>query len=175
MIIEVAVAKAKAALSVDTDKIPEEVLIEIYALGLRELIGKRGMANLTKAEYPDADELAEEALKVAEQNLKNVYANEIRKTASKATKATAKGADKEIGAEARREAMLAVKDALKRKKHKVSLIASSEITRLTNNLLASEVPGKEIWARAKATVEARKAKAAEGTEIVFDIGEVKED
>lgn len=171
MLLDIAVVKAKQTVQFDTGDIPDDLIPEIYALGLKQLIN-RGMTDVTAKEIPDKEELQAAAMEVALKNIEKIKAGEIRRTAG--TKAASKGETKEVQAEARKEAQLAVKSALKKKGHKVSLIASKEITRLTNDLLKSE-QGKEIWERAKAVVEARKAKAAEQPEIGIDLTGVKED
>ena len=171
MQLDIVVVKGKQTLTIDTDKLPDDIVPEIYALGLKQLLN-RGMSEVTAAVIPDKDELIAEAMAVAEINLQNIYEGKIRRTAG--TKASKTGETKEVQAEARKEAQLAVKDAIKAAGKKVSLVASKEITRVTNDLLKSE-EGKEIWERAKAVIEARKAKKAEQPALKIDLSGVKED
>jgi hypothetical protein len=171
MQLDIVVVKGKQTLTIDTDKLPDDIVPEIYALGLKQLLN-RGMSEVTKANIPDKEELEAEAMAVAAQNLQNIYDGKIRRTAG--TKASSKGETKEVQAEARKEAQLAVKDAIKAAGKKVSLVASKEITRLTNDLLKSE-EGKEIWERAKAVIEARKAKKAEQPALSINLAGLRED
>jgi hypothetical protein len=165
-ILQVPIVKAKTTLDMDTDKLPDEVYREFMVSGGKNVLG-RGMSKVTKANYPDPEELKAAALAIAQDNLEKCYAGEIRITgASKATKKVA-GA---VMVEARRLARNIVKDALKAAGHKVSHIEARSITALANEYLDSE-EGAGTIEEAKTNLEAREAKVSAKPKI--DLSKVK--
>lgn len=150
--MEIKVIKGRGSLKVDLEKIPPEVVAEIWAQGLITILN-RGMSKIVgqDTEKNPNPEKREKAMEIANKNLEKLYAGEVRKT-SGVKQAKAGG---EIMTEARRLAKLEVKAALKEQGVKVSYVASSEITRLSNELLNSD-EGKPLIEIATKTVEARK-------------------
>lgn len=142
----VPVVKAKEAMQVNTGKLPEHVYRAVLDLGLKALLN-RGMTKITKEAFPDPEELKAEALKVAKQNLENMYAGKIRMVGGAKS-------DKVPGVvmtEARRIARTLVKEEMKRLHIKVSHVEAKEITKLANQLIA-----QEPWIIAQATEEIEK-------------------
>lgn len=142
----VPVVKAKQPLEVSTGKLPENVYRAALDLGLKALLN-RGMTKITKEAYPDPEELKAEALKVAKQNLENMYAGKVRIVGgSKSDKVPGV-----VMTEARRIARTLVKEEMKRLQIKVSHVEAKEITKLANQLIA-----QEPWIIAQATEEVEK-------------------
>lgn len=161
--MNITVVKAKAEIAVDLDKLPEEMVQEVWFLGLKALLN-RGMTEVTGTDSP---EKRKDAMDAAKANLQKLYEGKMRRTSGQKS---AKGQG-EVMTEARRIAKIEVKAALKEQGHKVSYIPASEITRLANEYLATD-DGKELIAQAKAAVEARNAK--KGARKI-DVKSVKED
>lgn len=151
MQVQVAVTKARATVAIETDDIPEDVYKEALILGLKTLVN-RGTTKITKAYYPDADELKAAAMATAERQVELIRTGKIRFVAGKVKRAS--GA---VMTEARRLAKLMVKAAMKEQGLKISHYASSEITKAANELLNTE-EGKEILKVAESNVAERSAK-----------------
>jgi hypothetical protein len=166
--MQIPVVKAKADIAVDLDKLPDEMVQEIWFLGLKAMLN-RGMTELTGIDTPSHPNLQKrkDAMDVAAANLERLYKGEMRKTSGQKS---AKGQG-EVMTEARRLAKIEVKAALKEAGHKVSYIPASEITRLANEYLATD-DGKEVISLAKEAVEKRNAKKGERK---IKVDSVKED
>jgi hypothetical protein len=149
--MQIPIVKGKTELTVDLDKLPDEMVQEVWFLGLKALLN-RGMTEVTGNDSPDK---RESAMVVANENLTKLYEGKMRRT-SGAKSAKGQG---EVMTEARRLAKIEVKAALKEAGHKTSYIPMSEITRLANEYLATD-DGKEIIEQAKEAVEKRLAKKA---------------
>lgn len=150
--LQVPVVKSKGGfIAVDLDKIPEDVVKEIWMQGLKTLVN-RGMTKITTTglEGKELDKAKADAMAKASENLEAIYTSKIRFTGGKKKQATG-----EIMTEARRLAKALVKDAMKRDGIKVSTVEAKEITRLANELLDDD---PSIIESAKANVEARKQK-----------------
>lgn len=147
--MQIPIVKAKGDIAVDLDKLPDEMVQEIWFLGLKAMLN-RGMTEVTGKDSP---EKRKDAMDAATENLQKLYEGKMRRTSGQKS---AKGQG-EVMTEARRLAKIEVKAALKDAGHKVSYIPASEITRLANEYLATE-DGKEIIALAKEAVEKRNAK-----------------
>lgn len=147
--MQIPIVKAKGDIAVDLDKLPDEMVQEIWFLGLKAMLN-RGMTEVTGKDSP---EKRKDAMDAAAANLQKLYEGKMRRTSGQKS---AKGQG-EVMTEARRLAKIEVKAALKDAGHKVSYIPASEITRLANEYLATE-DGKEIISLAKEAVEKRNAK-----------------
>ncbi len=147
--MQIPIVKAKGDIAVDLDKLPDEMVQEIWFLGLKAMLN-RGMTEVTGTDSPAK---RKDAMDAAAANLQKLYEGKMRRTSGQKS-AEGQG---EVMTEARRLAKIEVKAALKDAGHKVSYIPASEITRLANEYLATE-DGKEIIALAKDAVEKRNAK-----------------
>lgn len=143
--LNISITKAKTTIAVDVDKLPDEVLREVYIQGLKVLLN-RGASKITAAAIPDAEELKAKALEVANEQLELVMSGKIKFTGGKAKKASGK-----VMTEARRIAKALVKDELKRQGHKISHFEASDITKAANALLETD-QGKDILAQAEANL-----------------------
>jgi acetylornithine deacetylase/succinyl-diaminopimelate desuccinylase-like protein len=161
--MQIPVVKAKADIAVDLDKLPDEMVQEIWFLGLKAMLN-RGMTEVTGTDTPQK---RKDAMDAAAANLERLYEGKMRRTSGQKS---AKGQG-EVMTEARRLAKIEVKAALKEAGHKVSYIPASEITRLANEYLATD-DGKEVIALAKEAVEKRNAKKGERK---IKVDSVKED
>jgi|HubBroStandDraft_6_1064221.scaffolds.fasta_scaffold00175_48 hypothetical protein len=161
--MQIPVVKAKADIAVDLDKLPDEMVQEIWFLGLKAMLN-RGMTEVTGTDTPQK---RKDAMDAAAANLERLYEGKMRRTSGQKS---AKGQG-EVMTEARRLAKIEVKAALKDAGHKVSYIPASEITRLANEYLATD-DGKEVIALAKDAVEKRNAKKGERK---IKVDSVKED
>ena len=160
---DIPVPKAKTNLKGWTGKLPEHVYREIVAQGWKVVLN-RGMTKITKEAYPDPEELRAKALEVAEANLAAMYAGKIRITGSKTESGKV---PREVMTEARRIARSLVKETLKAAGRKVSYVASAEITKAANALIATEA---WILEQAYKEVEDRSAKR-----VKIDIESIPED
>lgn len=147
--LNIPIVKGKTTLEVDLDKLPEDVLKEVYMQGLKVLLN-RGTSKITKTTYPVAEELVAAAMEKANEQLELVYTSKIKFTGGKAKKAS--GA---VMTEARRIARNLVKDAMKANGIKVSHVEASEITKAANALLEAD---PSIVETAKANLEERSKK-----------------
>lgn len=161
--LNIPVTKAKGTLAVDTDKLSDEVLAEIYLQGLKVLLN-RGASKVTASTIPDEEARKTEAMAIAEKQLEAVYAGTIKFTGGKAKKAS--GA---VMTEARRLAKALIKDDLKRRGFKVSHFEASDITKAANALLDTD-QGKEIIAQAEANI-AERSKTPLGIDVSTLISE----
>lgn len=162
-VMNVPVTKAKAMIEVDTDKLSDDVLREIYLQGLKVLLN-RGASKITAATIADEDTRKSEAMLAAEKQLEAIYAGTIKFTGGKAKKAS--GA---VMTEARRIAKALIKDDLKARGFKISHYEASDITKAANVLLDSD-QGKEIIAQAEANLQER-SKTPVGIDVSAIISE----
>lgn len=146
MILSIPCTKSKGFVSIDTDKLTDAVLVEVYLQGLK-VLANRGQSKITKVTYPNEDEMKAAAQAKAEANVTDIYEGKIKFTGGKAKKAS--GA---VMTEARRLAKNVVKDHLKQEGYKISHIEAKEITRLANELLDSDPSYVE---QAKVNIEER--------------------
>jgi hypothetical protein len=159
-VFEVHVVKAGQSITVDTDPMSDDVLREIYGHGLKVLVN-RGTTKITKETYPDDTQRAAEAMRVAHEQVDNLLAGKVKKTAER----KAKGAgDGKVMTEARRIARNIIKDIMKAQGLKVSQYDASEITKAANAYLEKN---PEVVEEAKASLE-RHAKPAQ-SDLPVDI------
>lgn len=130
--LSIPVTKGKANVEFDTDALPDAVYQEALRLGLKEL-ANRGMSKVTKAAYPNEDEMKAKAMEVAATNVENIVAGKIKFTGQKASKVS--GA---VKTEAMRLARNLVKDAIKANGGKISHYEASEITKAAKELLEAD-------------------------------------
>jgi hypothetical protein len=147
-VLRVPVTKAKGGfVEINTAELPDDVYAEALALGVKELANRK-MSKITKAQYPDADELKAAALAQAQKNVEDIKAGKI-KFAGKSSATKVSGAEK---TEAMRIARNLIKDTLKREKIKISHVKASEITAAAKVLLEQD---PKIMEQAKANLAAR--------------------
>jgi hypothetical protein len=130
--LSIPVTKGKANVEFDTDALPDAVYQEALRLGLKEL-ANRGMSKVTKAAYPNEEEMKAKAMEVAKANVENIVAGKIKFTGQKASKVS--GA---VKTEAMRLARNLVKDAIKASGGKISHYEASEITKAAKELLEAD-------------------------------------
>lgn len=150
-LFKVPVVKGKDTIEVDTDQLPDAVFQEVVIQGLKALMN-RGTTKITKATYPNADELKTAAMEKAKEQWANMVAGKIRATGAKSDKTS--GA---VMTEASRIARNLVKDEMKRQKIKISMVDAKDITAKANELIAA-IP--DIVEQAKANLAERDTKAA---------------
>jgi hypothetical protein len=127
------VTKAKQALGLETDDLPEHVYIAFMREGAKHYLN-RGMSKITKKEYPNPEELKAAALEQGQKNMEAILAGNIRIVGqAKASKVS--GA---VMTEARRLARNLVKDEIKRAGLKVSHFEAKEITKAANAILEND-------------------------------------
>lgn len=162
MSLQVPITKAKGGFIVieDLDTVDERVFAEAVFLGFKVLLN-RGASKVTAANIPDEEARKAEAMEIAQKQLELVMSGKIKFSGGKAKKAS--GA---VMVEARRQAKLLIKQAIKDAGLKISHYAAKDITATANDLLASD-QGKEIIAEATRVV-AERAK----TPVAIDIKSV---
>ena len=137
----------------DGGDITEEVMHEVILQGLKVILN-RGMTKITGETYPDEKERQEAAMKKAKQTFEEMKRNEIR-FMGKRPKKEVTG---EVMTEAMKMARAFVRQKMKDAGIKISHVPAKEITKVAKDLVAEN---PELIEKAKATVEARKEKAAE--------------
>lgn len=134
-IVKVPVSKTGTTLDVDIDAIPANAFSIIVMEGLKAVLAKK-MSKITVAKL-EGEELAAAqaaALKIAEANLADVMADNI-KSGRSAKKSTVKGV---VMTEARRLAKAVVKDQIRASGQKISHFKASEITEAANALIEAD-------------------------------------
>lgn len=130
-----------------------DVMAEIILQGLKVILNRK-MTKITSESYPKEEERKAAAMKVAMQNFEDMKAGEIR-FAGKRPKKEISG---EVMTEAMKVARAYVRQKMKDEGIKVTHVPAKEITKVAKDLVADN---PELIEQAKATVEARKAKAKE--------------
>lgn len=162
-ILTIPITKAKKNVSIDTDKLPEDVYAAALAEGLKVLCNKN-MSKITVKDL-EGDELAaaqEAAYAKGMENLQNLMEGNLKKR-----KAAGKES-REVTTEARRLAREAVKAAFREAGKKISGIKASVITAAADELIAEDTSyvekARENVAKMK-TRESLVAKPKEGTSL----------
>ena len=159
--LKIPVTKAgNQTLEVDTDKLPEEAYRIALEEGLKVLLNK-GMSKITTKGL-EGDDLAKAkaaALDKGRENLEAVMANKIKRGRAAAKDASGNKVPGVVMTEARRLAKEVVKNELRAADIKISHVEASEITRIANEILASEA-GPALIEQAKTNIEARSAKVS---------------
>lgn len=151
-ILQVPITKAKGAfVEIDTDALPQDVFTEAVLQGLK-VLANRGTSKITKAAYPNADELKAAAIEKAEEQKTAMLEGKIKLTGQK----KAGGVTGAVRTEAMRLARQLVKDEMKRAGIKISHVEASEITKAAKELLEA-MP--DLIEQAKATIAARQQEA----------------
>ena len=148
-LVNVPITKGKTTIAVAIEEIPADVWAEVILQGLKVLLN-RGTSKVTKETYPKANELADKAVEVANEQLTLCMTSKIKFTGGK-KKTTATGV---VMTEARRLAKALVKDELKRAGIKISHVEASEITKAANTYLET-AKGAELIEQAKVNLAAR--------------------
>jgi len=160
-VIKIAVSKGGDDLEVDTEKLPTEVYEACFIAGVKEYLNKR-MTKVTKKDMPNEEERKAQAMSIAAENLKNMYAGNIpvgRKRASGKIPAR-------VRAEALRISKRMIKDAMKAEKIKVSYVNPKEITAAANELLDNDPDILKLAQENIAAADAAATKTVEkGTSI----------
>lgn len=148
--LQIPITKAKGKfVEIDTDQIPQDVFTEAVLQGLK-VLANRGTSKITKAAYPDADELSAAAVEKANEQVELIMTSKIKFTGQKKSA----GISGAVRTEAMRLAKALVKDELKRAGYKISHIEASEITKVAKEYLEAS---PELFEQAKANIEARAA------------------
>lgn len=148
--LQVPITKAKGQfITIDVDALPPEVFTEAVLQGLK-VLANRGTSKITKAAYPNAEELLAAAVAKANEQLELMLSGKIKFTGQK----KASGVSGAVRTEAMRLARNLVKDEMKRQGIKISHVEASEITKAAKELLEA-MP--ELVETAKANIEARNA------------------
>lgn len=145
---QVLVTKAKETVEVNIIDLPEAVMREIIAQGLKVLVN-RGTSKITKANISDETVLKKEAMLKAQEQVENLKAGKIK--LSGVAKAKASGA---IMTEALRLARNIYKGALKREGYRIGDWTAKEISDEARKLLADPEVGPDIIAEATANIAA---------------------
>lgn len=144
---------------VDLARLPDRIYKAVIVHGLQKLINRKSKSDKTDVMDP---------MPRAEANLAAMYANTFKIVGSKADAGSSK-ASGPVMVEARRLAKLAVKAEMKAQKIKVSHVASSEITRLANELIEADASFiKTAEANLRAAEEAVASKATSKLVIHVD-------
>ena len=153
--MQIKVTKAKANIAVDFEKLPQEVYEALLAAGAEVYLGKK-MTKITAKDISDETARKAEAMRIAQDNLEQLYAGNLAHfgRAKKAAKVSGK-----VNTEAMRIARQMVKDAMKEEGIKVSHVDAKEITALAKEVIASEA-GAGIIAQAEANLAAAEEKKA---------------
>ena len=155
--LQIPITKAKGQfVSIDTDAIPQDVFTEAVLQGLK-VLANRGTSKVTKAAYPNAEELTAAAIAKANEQVELIMSSKIKFTGQK----KAAGVSGAVRTEAMRLARNLVKDEMKRAGIKISHVEASEITGAAKELLEA-MP--DLIETAKANLEAR-SKVAVGEKI----------
>lgn len=170
-ILAIPITKAKKNVSIDTDKLPEDVYAAALAEGLKALCNKN-MSKITVKDLEGDDLIAAQEAAYAKgmENLQNLMEGNLkrRKAAGKESR--------EVTTEARRLAREAVKAAFREAGKKISGIKASVITAAADELIAEDASyvekARENVAKMK-TRESLVAKPKEGTSLAALISEAE--
>lgn len=155
--LPVPITKGKGTVEIDPALLPDSVYRYAMIQGLK-VLANRGMTKITKGGYASEDEYHAAAMAKAAENVEAIMAGKIRMVGVTADKTSGK-----VMTEALRIARAMIKDQLKAKKVKVSLIAASEITKAAKALVAQS---PDILDKAKAAIADREAEASKVANLV---------
>lgn len=120
--IDVALVKAKGKMiQVDSEKIPQEMFEYIFALGLREIVAKRGRSKYKANDFANDEGLD---IRIAEEQISDIYEGKVKRVGVKSTK-TGKRTPEMV--EARRLCLIAAKQAIKDAGLKISHYPPAQI------------------------------------------------
>lgn len=153
--LNIPITKGGASIEVDTDNMPESMYLMAMQEGLKVMLNKRmSKVTVAKLEGVKLAEAREAAMVIARKNYDEVMAGTMKG-------GRAAGAAKISGVvmtEARRLAKEVVKNEIRAAGLKVSHVEASAITKLANELIASD---PSYVAQATENIEKRKAKVNE--------------
>lgn len=149
--LNVNISKAKQAIAVDTDKIPEALVDIIWQLGLEVLLNaKQTKIKVAKLEGKDLSDAQSAAFAQAEKNLGDVYAGKVTKRQPKSQDTS--GIDRKVMTEAMRLARIAVRDEIKEQGLRIKAFTSAQITDFAKQYIEADAT---ILETAKANLETR--------------------
>lgn len=161
--LRIPVVKAKGEfLELDPDQLPIHVYREILIQGAK-VVMNRGMTKITKAAYPDAQQLKDVALQKAKENLEGMYAGKIRIMGG----AKSDKVPREVMTLARQMAKAIVKQQIKDAGMRISLFEAKDITAAANSILEST---PELVDEARTELAKRNSLKVKG----FDVSTMKE-
>jgi len=160
-VFKIKVAKAGVDLDVIWNELSDEVKAHAIEHGLGKLLNA-ATAKVTKTTQPDPAKLKAEALALANKKLDALKAGQIGRK-------KAKGPSGKAMTEARRQAKIIVKAAIKEQGGKVGDYAAAEITELANEYIADN---PEIVKQAEEAIAKAEASAAKGK---IDLSKLKPD
>lgn len=153
--LNIPITKGGASIEVDTDSMPESMYIMAMQEGLKVMLNKRmSKVTVAKLEGEKLAEAREAAMVIARKNYEEVMAGTM-KGGRVAGAAKISGV---VMTEARRLAKEVVKNEIRAAGLKVSHVEASAITKLANELIASD---QSYVAQATENIEKRKAKVNE--------------
>lgn len=157
-IVNIPISKAgNRTLQVDANSLPADMFKLVVIEGLKAVLNSR-MSKITGMKDLEGEALSKlhaDAFKIAEENLANLIAGNIKKKGI-AAKSKIPAA---VMTEARRLAKEVVKNEIRKAGHKISHIPASVITAAANKLIADDPSYIDM---AKASIEARTAKTTIG-------------
>lgn len=150
-ILNIPITKAGKSIPVDTNDFDENVYAEIFAAGLKVFLNARQSKVTVKDLEGEALAAAQAAaLEIAEKNLTELRSGKVRKGRA----ASASKIPGVVLTEARRLAKEVIKNEIRAAGFKVSHVEASEITKLANELIASD---PSYIAQAEANIATRTA------------------
>lgn len=140
----------------DVDAIPPEMFSIVVMEGLKavanaRMTSKAGPGAVTKLEGEDLKKAHACAMKIAQENITNLLAGDLK---PKGTKAAKSDLTREVATEARRLAKELVKDVIRNAGGKPSRVAAKDITAAANAMLEGP-SGPEIIAKARENLDSR--------------------
>lgn len=157
-ILAIPITKAKKNVSIDTDKLPEDVYAAALAEGLKALCNKN-MSKITVKDLEGDDLVAAQEAAYAKgmENLQNLMEGNLKKRKSAGKES------REVTTEARRLAREAVKAAFREAGKKISGIKASVITAAADELIAEDASYVEKARENVAKMKTRESVAAKQT------------
>lgn len=152
--VVIPVVKAKKGIKVDINAIPQDMWDQVVAAGLKVVLNG-GATKLTKKEIPDAAELQDKAMEVAEDRLQQLYDGTLRIGRSSTSSKQVSG---EVKIEARQMALKIIKAQLKKQGFLLRDYDPKDLRAAADDLLESE-DGTSIYEDAQKQIDARNKKA----------------
>jgi hypothetical protein len=150
-----------ATVEVDTDRIINEATYSlIFATGLETILNSRMSAKLvgavTKKTGKDLEEAQAAAMKIAQENLDNIYNGEVKakKSKFKSLDADGKAIPQAVMTEALRQAREVVRNEIRKAGQKISQYKASQITEYAKSVIAADA---SYIAKAREALDARSA------------------
>jgi CHASE3 domain sensor protein len=158
MQFNVKISKAKAALTVEFDELPDAVKVYIVEEGLKKVLNS-ATTKVTAATVPDEDQRVAQAMAMAEKRLEALKAGKVSARASKSD-GKVPGA---VMTEARRQAKVIIKAQIKAANKRISDYEAKAITEAANLYLQDH---PELIEAARVSIEQANALAST---TAFDI------